>query len=389
MLSLYIHFPFCRRKCAYCDFCSAPAWADEVAAYCAALQTEMRAMAKVYGACPVDTVYLGGGTPSIVPAEQMRAVLSTLRECFAIVPEAEFTSECNPGTITMAWLDTLLAAGANRLSMGVQAMQPHLLQLLGRIHTYDEALEAFALARRAGFVNLNADAMFGLPTQTARAYLNTLDALAQAGMKHISAYALILEEGTPLLARVLAGELTPPGEDETADMMEQGIDRLEALGYARYEISNFAKPGWESRHNLGYWQQKQYLGLGASAASLLPAPANLADAAYLRRTNTADVTAYIAALTRGEPAPAETAVINRKDAMFEAVMLGLRTVRGVPYAAFARRFGKPIDEVFATAIQTLTRQGLLAPVDPAEPRLALTRRGLMLQNTALMAFMEA
>jgi oxygen-independent coproporphyrinogen-3 oxidase len=388
MLSLYLHFPFCVRKCAYCDFCSSPAGEEEVAAYCGALCAEIRLAAKAYGDWPVDTVYLGGGTPSVVPAKQMEAVLTALRDCFTIVPGAEFTSECNPGTISEEWLQTLLNAGANRLSLGVQAKQQRLLNILGRIHTFDQVLEAFALARRCGFTNLSADAMFGLPTQTAQEYLETLGALADAGMRHISAYSLILEEGTPLLTRVRVGELTPPGEDETADMMERGVDHLEALGYARYEISNFAMPGCESRHNLGYWQQKHYLGLGASAASMLPSPPDAQDTAYVRRTNTADGAAYIAALTKGQPAPAETAHVSVREAMFETVMLGLRTVRGVPYAAFAHRYGRGVDEVYGMAIQTLTRQGLLQPADMADPFLALTRRGLMLQNTALMAFME-
>ncbi|MCE5343760.1 MAG: radical SAM family heme chaperone HemW [Eubacteriales bacterium] len=388
MLSLYLHFPFCIRKCAYCDFCSAPAGEAEIAAYCSALQTEIELTARLYGDLSVDTVYLGGGTPSTVPADLMGAVLATLRERFLIVPGAEFTSESNPGTLSEAWLHTLLAAGANRLSLGVQAKQARLLSILGRIHDFDQALDAFALARRAGFTNLSADAMFGLPTQTAQEYLATLDALAEAGMQHISAYSLILEEGTPLFARVKAGELTPPGEDETADMMEWGVDRLEALGFQRYEISNFAKPGFQCLHNLGYWQQKQYLGLGASAASLLPAPQNREDTAYVRRTNTADVGAYVTALSQGRLPPAETTPVPMLEAMFETVMLGLRTVQGVRYADFARRYGREPGDIYGPAIETLTRQGLLQPARGEDPRLALTRRGLMLQNTALMAFME-
>lgn len=346
-------------------------------------------MAEQYGGEPVDTVFLGGGTPSVVPPEPFAAVLNALRARFAIRPDAEFTSETNPGTLTPAWLNAFLFAGGNRLSVGVQAKQERLLRVLGRIHTFDQALSALETAKRAGIGNINADAMFGLPTQTLTDYLDTLWAFADAGVTHVSAYSLILEEGTPLYESVRSGALALPGEDETADMMEAGVDRLEALGYRRYEISNFARPGYACRHNLGYWRQKRYLGLGASAASLLPAPPGAADAAYLRRTNTGDVRAYVGALQAGRLPPAETQIVTPREAMFETVLLGLRTVEGVRYADFERLHGVALSSVYGEAIDRLRTQGLLAPAGNADPRLALTRRGLALQNTALMAFMEA
>ncbi len=389
MLSLYLHFPFCKRKCSYCDFCSAAADEATVAAYCSSLEAEIRLEAKRYGHMPVDTVFLGGGTPSVVPAPLMRGVLAALRERFAIQPDAEFTSEANPGTLSAEWLDVLRDAGMNRLSLGVQAIQPHLLKALGRIHDFAEAREAIALARGRAISNISADAMFALPEQSMEEYMDTLRALADEGVTHISAYALIVEEGTPLHARVHRGEAVPASDDLAADMLEAGVDLLAQLGYARYEISNFAREGFLCRHNMGYWRQKPYLGLGASAAGLLPPDGSAReDIAYLRRSNTADVKAYTAALLNGLDAPAEITPVTRHEAMFETIMLGLRTVAGVSLAAFRAMHGHALETVYGDAVAMLRGQGLLDEAALAKGRLALTRRGLAVQNTALMPFLQ-
>lgn len=388
MLSLYLHFPFCKRKCSYCDFCSAAPAPGEVEAYCDALIQEISLTARRFGNLPVDTVFLGGGTPSLIPAGEMSRVLRALRTSFAIQPGAEFTSEANPGTLTDHWLDAVTEAGVNRLSIGVQAIQPELLRTLGRIHTFEQAKESLDMARRHGIDNLNADAMFGLPGQTAAQYADTLRALAALQVTHLSAYSLILEEGTPLHDRVQAGQIALPDEDEVADQMEQGIDLLEKLGYARYEISNFARPKFACRHNLGYWRQKPYLGLGLSAASLLPAQENADRVCYVRQTNTDDLKPYLRMIGEGQLPVAACEPVGREDAMFETVMLGLRTVAGVSYAAFERMHGRNLAEVYGAAIETLQAQGLLQPMENRATRLALNRRGLALQNTALMPFME-
>lgn len=385
MLSLYLHFPFCKRKCFYCDFCSAAAGQAEIAAYCSALEQEISLMAAVYGHMPVDTVFLGGGTPSVVPASMLKQVFKTLRKHFELTGDVEFTSEANPGTLTEAWMDVLTGAGMNRLSLGVQAMQPQLLATLGRVHDFPQALDAIALAHRYGVHNVNADIMFALPGQTRQAYLDTLEALANAGVTHLSAYSLILESGTPLAARVAQGEMVMPDEDAAADMLEAGIDLLKAKGYARYEISNFAQEGYACRHNLGYWQQKHYLGLGVSAASHLPA--RELHAAYLRRQNTLSRTAYVQALSGGLLPPAEETPIGQEEAMFETVMLGLRTLQGVQFDHFQTLHGLALPTVYAAAIERLKREGLLCDIDSAMPALALNRRGLAVQNTAMMAFM--
>ena len=387
MLSLYLHFPFCKRKCSYCDFCSAAPVPGEIEAYCDALIREITLAARRFGHLSVDTVFLGGGTPSLIPAKQMARVLRVLRALFAFEPEVEFTSEANPGTLTEVWLEAVTEAGVNRLSIGVQAIQPELLQTLGRIHTFEQAKESLEMARRHGINNLNVDAMFGLPGQTAAQYADTLRALAALQVTHLSAYSLILEEGTLLFDRVQAGQITLPDEDETADQMEQGIDLLETLGYERYEISNFARPKFTCRHNMGYWSQKIYLGLGLSAASLLPAEENTDRVAYVRQTNTADLKQYLRMIGEDRLPVAICEPVGRGDAMFETVMLGLRTVAGVSFAEFERMHGKRLADVYGSAIETLQAQGLLQPTEGRAPRLALNRRGLALQNTALMPFM--
>ena len=388
LLSLYLHFPFCKRKCSYCDFCSATASQAQIEAYCHALQQEIMLYAPLYAQYPVDTVFIGGGTPSIVPAVLLAKVLTTLREQFTILPDAEFTCESNPGTLTDVWLDVAARAGVNRLSIGVQAVQEPLLQLIGRIHDYAQVESSLRMARQHGITNLNADVMFGLPTQTVDEYLQTLDTLAGEGVSHISAYSLIVEEGTRLQAQVARGERTLPNEDVVADMLEQGIQRLKTLGYERYEISNFAKPNMACKHNLGYWQQKRYLGLGVSAASLLPAPVDQGEVQYMRQTNITSVPDYVRLLNEGKRPVAETIQVNAVDAMFETIMLGLRTVDGIRFEDFAKRHGQSLPMVYSQAIEKLTHQGLLQPIDNARPSLALTQRGLALQNTALMAFMN-
>lgn len=357
-------------------------------AYGRALETEIRLMGERYGHARVDTVFLGGGTPSVMPVPAMRAILRTLRETFTLLPDAEFTSEANPGTLTHPWLDTLTAAGMNRLSLGVQAAQDRLLREIGRIHTLREAREALTMARAHGLSNLNADAMFGLPGQACEDYLETLNVLVGEGITHLSAYALILEEGTPLFGRVAAGSARLPDEDAVADMMEAGVRLLADRGYARYEISNFARPGFACRHNQGYWRQKPYLGLGLSAASLLPAPPDEPDVRYLRRANTTCLETYLLAGAEGRLPPAAEERIGPEEAMFETVLLGLRTVEGLRYKDFERMHGQRITDVYGDAILRLTEEGLLLPPADAEPVLALTERGMSLQNTALMAFMR-
>lgn len=270
LLQLYLHFPFCKRKCFYCDFCSAPADDGTVAAYCSALKKEICLTAEKYPGVRVSTVFLGGGTPSLVPAAQMRGVLEELRRRFDVLPDAEITAEGNPGTLSPRWLEAACACGLNRLSLGMQAAQERLLKAIGRIHTFAQTEEAVAMARAAGIRNLNVDLMSGLPGQTLRDWHESLEAALALGVEHISAYSLILEEGTPLCRMVEEGSVRLPDDELAAEMYERGVTWLEAAGYERYEISNFARPGFRCRHNVGYWQGSWYAGLGVAAHGMLP-----------------------------------------------------------------------------------------------------------------------
>lgn len=383
LLQLYLHFPFCKRKCFYCDFCSAVADEQTIAAYGAALQDEIRRMGWLYRDAQVNTVFLGGGTPTLVPPNVMGPLLDTLRESFRILPEAEFTSEGNPGTVTDAWLETAVSHGLNRLSLGVQAMQDPLLRSLGRIHTFEQARHAVEMARRHGVDNLNLDAMFGLPGQTETDYLETLTAFAQLGAQHISTYSLILEDGMPLQAMVERGEVRLPEEDDVAAMYENGIDHLARLGYERYEVSNFARLGFVCRHNLGYWQGAWYLGMGVAAHSMLP-PAPGQEAVRIRRANTTDLAAYL----KGETC-AQSEQIGPDEAMFETMMLGLRTTYGVEEQRFLRQHGCTLEHAYGAVLESLARDGLGEWHGANETRrFALTPRGIEVQNDVLMRFME-
>jgi len=335
-----------------------------------------------YAGMKVNTVFLGGGTPSLVPVNLMSDVLDALHSSFDILPDAEFTSEANPGTLTKEWLDMAMERGLNRLSLGVQAAQDSLLRFIGRIHTFEEAQQAVRLARSCGIQNLNLDAMFGLPGQTQQDYLDTLDAFAALDAEHISAYSLILEEGTPLHAQVREGKIRLPDEDETAEMYEAGIAKLDSLGYERYEVSNFARPGYACRHNIGYWQGAWYLGLGVAAHSMLPPDEQqrAQGAVRVRIANDTDVHSYI----KGTLA-ADTQLILPDEAMFESMMLGLRTTQGVNEALFARQHGVSLRSRYGMQLNQLEHDGLGLWKDGS---FALTPRGIAIENEILMRLMD-
>ena len=392
LLQLYLHFPFCKRKCFYCDFCSAPADAETVAAYCSALKKEIVLTAEKYPGARISTVFLGGGTPTLVPAAELRAVLEELRRRFDILPDAEITAEGNPGTLSPRWLEAACACGLNRLSLGVQAAQDRLLRAIGRIHTFAQAEEAVAMARAFGIRNLNVDLMSGLPGQTLQDWRESIDAAVALDVEHVSAYSLILEEGTPLWRMVEAGSVRLPDDELTAEMYEQGVAWLEAAGYPRYEISNFARPGMRCRHNVGYWQGSWYAGLGVAAHSMLPPDASQAaqGAVRIRRANTESLADYLHALeTQNRLPPAEITPVERQEAMFETMMLGLRMTDGVAERDFERLHGETMAQVYGPALETLVREGLGAWSAGAagERRFFLTPRGLEVQNEALMALM--
>ena len=377
-MELYIHIPFCRRKCRYCDFASYAGREGHIPAYVDQVIAEAARRAAELGPQPIETVYIGGGTPSLLPPAELERLLQGVFRFFPPENGAEFTSEANPGTLTPAWLETAAALGLNRLSLGMQAAQPELLALLGRIHTPEQVALSVRLVREAGIENLSLDLMFGLPGQTLPQWRETLRAALSLGPRHLSCYGLIPEEGTPLKADLDAGRLSLPEEETERAMYDEALTLLASEGFAQYEISNFARPGFACRHNLGYWRRVPYLGLGASAASFL-----LLAGRETRQTNPPGLAAYAETAARGEPR--ETELIRPEDARFETMMLGLRLNEGVSEAAFLRRHGVPLDSVYGEKLRDQAARGL---VEKAGDAWRLTRRGMDIQNSVLVELMD-
>ncbi|MCE5189646.1 MAG: radical SAM family heme chaperone HemW [Eubacteriales bacterium] len=378
MAGIYLHIPFCVKKCDYCDFTSF-AKSGEMEGYVDALLLEIGLTART-GEYPASfhTVFFGGGTPSLLSGEQMQRIMAALRQHFSIRENAECSMECNPGTATKESLAAYHTAGINRLSIGLQSSHDALLKGVGRIHTYEQFLKTLQWAREAGFSNINADVMHGLPEQTMEQYLETLKNVCDLNLQHISSYALTLEEHTPLYVRIKSGEARVPDEDYVADMQDAGIDYLESRGYHRYEISNFAREGCECRHNLTYWQNGEYLGLGLAAHSAVR------QKVWTRYANTASLEEYLRLLRRGRLPKSEIIRLQSGEEMFESIMLGLRLTRGIDRAAFSARFGLDVVEAFPRAVESLRKRGWVVE---SEGFLALNRRGLDLQNEALGFFL--
>ncbi|MBR5287383.1 MAG: radical SAM family heme chaperone HemW [Clostridia bacterium] len=375
--SVYIHIPFCVKKCAYCDFASYGGCMEQMGAYVDAVCREIRAQAALFGKRRVKTVFFGGGTPTLMTGEQVQRVMDALGTHFYIEETAEITMEGNPGTLTAERLRAYQAAGVNRLSIGVQSMDDGLLAAIGRIHTTAQAVQAVRLAREAGFDNLNLDLMYGLPGQTAQIWRETLEAALALAPEHLSCYSLILEEGTPLCAAVRAGTCAPLPDEEEMDAMDALTAKLlDAAGYTRYEVSNWAKPGRQCRHNIVYWECEPYLGVGAAAHGEVDG---------MRFEHTADIGEYIkncenpACLNRPEGNN------TREDRMFERAMMGLRMICGMDAQRFAQDFGQEPQTVWQRTIPQMIRDGLMVMT---KERLALTRRGMDVMNGVLTRMME-
>ncbi len=380
MIGVYVHIPYCLKKCRYCDFVSVPI--DETAGrYRSAVLREIDLSAQKYPGERVKSVFFGGGTPTALQPDDLCAILNAIRKAFPVEPDAEISTECNPKTVGYEGLKRLFDAGFNRLSIGLQATQNQLLKRIGRVHTFEEFLSTYRAARDAGFTNINVDLMHGLPGQTQDDYLDAIRTVAALEPTHISAYSLILEEGTPLYDDVLAGHETLPDPDAVADMEDAGMDLLNALGYHRYEVSNFAKPGFECRHNLIYWHNEPYLGLGAAAHSSM-----VEDGLWVRFSNENSIPAYLKKLEKGRLPRAERIIINTFEQMFESVMLGLRLTSGIDRAAFSARFGCDVIETYQEAFDKNDRFGFWDHSDPAYLR--LTRLGMDHLDSVLRDFRE-
>lgn len=390
MFSIYFHVPFCLRRCRYCDFITYAGQLDFLPGYVDAAAQEIRQLGLTAGntAAAADTVYFGGGTPSLMEACQVGKLLEETRRTFGIRPTAEISLEANPGTLNPQKLNALRAVGVNRLSLGVQSFSDSELALLGRIHSRQQAEESIHWVREAGFDQLSLDLISGLPGQTLEAWQETLQTALSFMPEHLSVYSLIVEEGTPLEKQIASGTLPEPDDDLAADMYELTRDLLARAGYTQYEISNWAlEESFESRHNKAYWKTTPYLGIGAAAHSF---------AGGYRTENVPGIQDYIKRVQNWEsglafpfsPANLNRAKVEPYTQMQESVLLGLRLTReGVTLSEFARRFGQDARQVFAAEIKRLQAKQLVEFAQfPDGEHLRLTQRGVLLGNQAFMEF---
>ena len=351
-LTIYVHIPFCIQKCGYCDF-NAYLYGDHLAhTYLAALEREIThaASKRPWTEYSVLSVYFGGGTPSTLAPTDLTRLLGMIGDSFPVQAEAEISLEADPGTIDLASLETLRAGGFNRLSLGVQAFDDDLLDKLDRLHSAAEARGALVWARRAGFLDLNLDLMFGLPGQSMTAWETSLQEAIAFAPTHVSVYGLTIEERTPFYRRQQLGKLALPDEETQAAMFERADQLLTAAGYVHYEISNYAMPGWRSRHNLHYWRHGEYLGFGAGAHAYLEG---------YRMENEPLPGRYIQAIAERGSAVRMSECIDRERRLHEGLMVGLRLRQGIDLAAFLHQYGVSLETAYAAPIAELTRAGYL------------------------------
>lgn len=381
---IYLHIPFCRARCSYCDFNTYIGLDGIFSSYVHALQQEIIRCADldqcVPTQCPTTptTIFLGGGTPSLLPPEQIDALIRTCRDAFAMpdgLGEVEITVECNPGTINETYLRALRACGVNRLSFGAQSAAPDELRLLGREHDWSAVVMAIEAARAAGFDNVNLDLIFGLPHQALSSWKNTVTQALSLAPDHISLYALTIEVGTPMYDWTRRGEVPFPDPDLAADMYDYAERALDDAGFVHYEISNWCRPGCACEHNLIYWRNEPYYGFGAGAHR----------STITRRSwNVKRPTEYIARIARGESAEMSHEDIDAATSRGETMMLGLRLLQeGVSQVRFAARYGAPISHFYARELQIGVAQGLLEVDDE---RVRLTSRGRFVSNRVMQLF---
>ena len=376
-IGLYVHIPFCRAKCGYCDFSSYSGLEALFDGYTAALIREMAAARAQAAPARVRTLYLGGGTPTVLPPSLLVQILDAIRGTFSVDPEAEVSIEANPGTVDAETLALIRASGVNRLSLGVQSLDDGELRRLGRIHTAAEAVKAFQAARQAGFDNLSLDLIYGQPGQSLASWRASLEQALDLRPEHLALYALTVEEDTPLAAAIECHELPEPDADLAADMYELAQNMLVAAGLVHYEISNWARStSLLCRHNLIYWRNEPYLGLGAGAHSWLGGR---------RWSNTALPARYMEQVLGGEPYVETEEVIDPELEMGETMMLGLRLLEeGVSYERFRERFGLDLEQRYAGPLADLKQLGLL---ESDGERVTLTGRGRLLGNQVFLRFL--
>ena len=383
-MELYLHIPFCARKCEYCSFVSFLPSAQQKDEYIRLLLLEGRLRKKEFTE-PVHTVYVGGGTPSLLSAEQLRYLFGGLEDLISFDNCIETTIEANPGTLKKDFVLAAAEAGVNRISFGMQAYQETILKRLGRIHSFPDVIESVQLARHYGIDNINLDLIFGIPGQTLDDWKATLDAALSLEPLHISAYGLIPEEGTPLYERLVKGEQVLPDQETERDMYDLALEELDKKGYRQYEISNFAKEGFECLHNIGYWSQVPYIGLGVSAASMLITKQSEDGLWCTRRNNPETIRDYEQMVSRDTPDTYITEKITPREARFETMMLTLRMNRGIDDLRFEKMHGISIESCYGTKMEELQRKGLIKHEGGSW---FLTRRGMDIQNSILVELME-
>lgn len=370
---LYIHIPFCVKKCLYCDFLSFPADEKTKERYIEALCDELLYIGSERCDKPLRSVFIGGGTPSVLPAEHMVRVMNVVKERFTLEDDAEITIECNPGTLDEEKLTAYRACGINRLSIGLQSSHESELKSLGRIHNYEDFVRSIRMAEKAGFDNINVDLMSGLPGQSESSFEETLRKVCtlSGSIKHISAYSLIIEEETPFGQMYEDGRLDLPDEDADREMYHMTSRILKEYGFERYEISNYARKGYECRHNMGYWTGVEYYAAGLDAASYY---------GHCRYTDTPDMEEYLKDPLAG---PVLIEKLDQQGLMSEYMILGLRLICGVSVSEFEKRFKTGIFDVYGREIDRFVSDGLL---EHCEDRIKLSEKGLDLANFVMRAF---
>ncbi len=369
-MEIYIHIPFCIRKCDYCDFLSGPSGPEEQADYVQALLREIQAVEEGEGRS-VSSIFIGGGTPSVLDERLLGDILREIRNRFKMEEDAEITIEVNPGTANIGKLQAYREMGINRLSIGLQSPEDRELKILGRIHNYGQFLKTYQEARTVGFDNINIDLMSAIPDQTYEGWVKNLRTVAELEPEHISAYSLIVEEGTPFAAR----KLNLPDEDTEYNMYEATAQILKEYGFEQYEISNYARKGRKCRHNVGYWTRQDYLGFGLGASSLYGKE---------RFANTADMKKYLENSKNPEKIREKEPSLTREDEMAEFMFLGLRMTKGISKADFQRCFGCTIESVYGEVLEKYESMELLLEKDG---RIFLSREGIHVSNSIMAEFL--
>lgn len=376
MIGLYIHIPFCVSKCKYCDFNSHKINLEEKVKYLEDLKEEMKLYKKEIGDNEIDTVFIGGGTPSILTKEEIKLLFDNIKSNFKLKNNAEITMECNPGTLTVNKLKVMKECGVNRLSIGLQAVQNNHLKYIGRIHTYEEFEENYNQAKNVGFENINIDLMYALPNQKKEDWMESLEKVVKLNPTHISAYSLILEEGTELFNMYERNEFKLLDEDADIEMYEYTINYLKMHGYNQYEISNYAKEGFECKHNILYWKCENYLGLGVSASGYLN---------NTRYNNISDLDEYNKLIHSGKKPIEWQEKLSIKDEIEESIFLGLRMNEGIKFKMFYEKYDFNFEEEYKNEINKLKNMNLIEIRDGV---LKLTQKGREISNSVFVEFMK-